>query len=225
MRRRDAIAVCLGGFAISGCTGSTETESTQGDMIDFHDLPTLGAPGIDVRLPTLQKLWVIDKYIRDNISLPPGYDRGLGSVGLILERPIAFGSYWNSPKNAITFAYTGGEGDHYSLLIRDGVVDESSPVVMTWPTAPKEHVQYIVGASLCDFLSFGLLSGFFCVYGDIRWSEKEEWQFPVLGETRQNVMTILSQTLNLTPWPVNDYPQRLEDLQRKFLNLVEWSEE
>ncbi len=124
MRRRDAIAVCLGGFTVSGCSEVTESNARNNVMIDFQDLPAISVPGVDVRLPTLQKLWVIDKHIRENIPLRG--DKGVGAVGLILQRPPEYGSYWNSPKNAITFAHTGGEGDHYSLLIRDGVIDEDS---------------------------------------------------------------------------------------------------
>ncbi len=92
-------------------------------------------------------------------------------------------------------------------------------------TAQEEDVQCIVGESLRDFLSFGLRTGYFSVYGDTRWSNEIEWKFPTLDESRQTVLNLLSHALNLTPWPAEEYPARLEDLQRRFLHLVEWSEE
>jgi|GEM_PF-3363121 len=229
MLRREATAACLSSIVVAGSYGSAENESSLQRMIDYRNLPMLSAAGVEVRLPTLQKLFVIDEYIRDNLTLPIGYDRGVGAVGLLLERPLAFGTYWNSPDNALTFAYTGGEGDHYSLLIRDGIVDENSPVVMTWPTSPEDDLMTIVGESLKDFLSFGLRTGYFCVYGDQRWTPPERvtatWQFPLLENSEKEVLDLLSQELGLKPWPVEDYQSRLLDLQNRFLHLVQWSEE
>ena len=224
MRRRNAMAALFGTIVGAGCSKPSDRGTTISSMLDYSQMPDLIAEGAVVRLPTLQKLYVIDQFIRDNLILPIGYDRGVGAVGLLLERQLALGGYWNSPDNALTFARTGGDGDHYSLLIHDGIVDEDSPVVMTWPTAPEQDVQYIVGESLKDFLSFGLRTGYFCVYGDQRWI-RSEWQFPVLEETKQEVLNLLSQELDLKPWPVEDYQSRLQDLQDRFLHLVQWSEE
>ena len=68
-------------------------------------------------------------YIRDDIPLQD--DQGPGCVGLILNRELESGGYECSPLNALAFARTGGDGDHFSLLVQDGTIDEWSPVVLT----------------------------------------------------------------------------------------------
>ena len=112
-----------------------------------------------IDLPTLTPLREFDMYVRDQIPR----DQGLGSVGLNLNPELEVGDNWCSPVNALTFACTGGDGDHYGLVELDGEINESSPVVLTWP---DEGSHRIVGESLYDFLCFGLHGGYFSVLSE-----------------------------------------------------------
>ena len=60
----------------------------------------------------------------------------------------------------LTFAVTGGEGVHFSLLVRNGKLTEDAPVVMTTPT-PDAIQNYIVGENLRDFLCLRVNRGYF----------------------------------------------------------------
>ncbi len=197
--------------------------------LDYSKLPPADAEGATVNLPLLQKLYIIDRHIRDSFKLPPSYDAGLGAVSLMLERPLKNGGYWNSPNNTLSFARTGGSGDHYSLLIRNGVIDETSPVVMTWPTAAEEDVTTIVGESLYDFLCFGLHTGFFQIFGhpddELPTDTSGLWFMPSVPEDKRRVLRFLAQELELFPWPVEDCEDRFQSLQERFLHLVDVPDE
>lgn len=57
----------------------------------------------------------------------------------------------------------GGDGDHSGLVECDGEINESSPIVLTWP---DEGNHRIVGELLYDFLCFGLHGGYFSVLSE-----------------------------------------------------------
>ena len=58
-------------------------------------------------------------------------------IGLLLHSKSARTAYWCTPVNVVTFASTGGDGVHFSLLdLGDGAGD-SSPVVMTVRVADR----------------------------------------------------------------------------------------
>src|SRR5262245_25487922 len=84
-------------------------------------------------------------------KFPTKHDPGFGSLGLILANQLERCGYWCTPQNALTFARTGGNGVHFSFIVLDGEVNESSPVVITIPNAFGEY-NFIGGESLFDFL-------------------------------------------------------------------------
>jgi hypothetical protein len=104
-------------------------------------------------------------------QLPPAFDAAgaaLGmtadeaaeSVGLLLEPVPERWSYDTTPRNSLTFASTGGDSVHYSVLTDAG---RPGPVVMTVPMNP-DRPNVVVGADLRDFLALG------CHSGTSRWS-------------------------------------------------------
>lgn len=189
-------------------------------------MPTLSAVGATLDHPLLQQLHEVDQYVRKNVTLPPYAGSGLGSVGLILTSTLEHGGYWCSPRNALTFATTGGGGDHYSLLIQGGAIKESSPVVLTWPS---EGDQIIVGESLYDFLCCGMHGGYFqFLHGsdDALTVEAHGLQFLSHVEAhQQQVIAIMADKLNLKPWPVADRSARFRSLAERFLSLIESAED
>lgn len=81
-------------------------------------------------------------------------------VGLLLEdpaRPRAW-DYDSTPVNATTFASTGGDGVHFSVINVDDP-DGAAPVVMTAPMA-FDNPNHIVGGDLREFLALGSPTGY-----------------------------------------------------------------
>ena len=196
-------------LAGAGCRRPTnipsqsETASVTTPKSDDQDIPTLAAEGATLDLPLLNELHRADAYIRDHFDIPYYFDAGIGSVGLKLATRLTTGGYWCSPTNALTFASTGGDGNHYSLLVRNGVIDNESPVVLTWPSE-GEHV--IVGESLYDFLCFGLHGGYFEILSydesEVPSEDVEDlWFFSHVEEPQRKVLTYLAKELDLKPSP------------------------
>ena len=177
------------------------------------------ANGAKLDHPLLQRLHDLDSHIRARLN-----PQGIGSVGLILYSTLERGAYSCSPRNALTFAHTGGDGDHYSLLIKDGIIDESSPVILTWTS---EGAQTIVGESLRDFLCFGLHGGYFQILSDIGTTptvDANGLSFHV-EDDEQQVISLLATELQLQPWPMGERVSKYKSLQERFGPLVDASDE
>lgn len=89
---------------------------------------------------------------------PDDWNEHFDSVGLILQVPPTRENYWCTPLNCRTFARTGIDGTHFSLLdVGDGPRDRL-PVVMTVPMSDSPNV--VVGATLREFLALGCRQGY-----------------------------------------------------------------
>jgi hypothetical protein len=147
------------------------------------------------------------------------------AIGLVLVRPLEHYGYVDTPSNALTFAVTGGEGVHFSLVLLDGQVTAASPVVMTVPCA---FMNFIVGANLDDFLGLGTFRGYFALeylayeyeaYVDA-YSVREPW--PEDDEEEHWLMKTFAERMRLRPW--DDVAGRLEQLEREFEPLLRWED-
>lgn len=187
--------------------------------------PKVTAANAKLDHPLLQRLHEVDQHIRKTFKPPRRTDSGVGSVGLILDSELKTGSYFCSPENALTFARTGGDGDHYSLLIQDGVIDETSPVILTWPS---EGVNTIVGASLYDFLCFGMHGGYFQILFDYNNAPDVKAHDLVfhshVDDYDQQVLAYMTTELGLKPWPLNERGVRYQKLQSDFRSLLDVSD-
>jgi hypothetical protein len=105
----------------------------------------------------IEKLWSLSGTDRSSFTGNENYF--YDSIGLILLTEIKHHGYWCTPSNSITFAETGGDGVHYSLLVESDKVDENSPVIMTLPCA--ENCNIIVAENFLEFLSLGCRAGYF----------------------------------------------------------------
>lgn len=160
-------------------------------------------------------LLTLNRLVQFDTSTPDGEDT-LADVGLILHNDLDRLDYWCTPTNARTFASTGGDGVHFSLVDLGNGPAETSPVVMTVPMAfgDAHEPNWIVGATLHEFLALGIDIGFFSL-------EQLAYQpdFPSQIESaieaeRTAVLRRLAKTLALSSW--RDVADRLEELSSEF---------
>jgi hypothetical protein len=185
---------------------------------------------IQVVLPLLNELRQVD---REVAGLFEGQaDPGLGCVGLILDDSLDDSRYWCTPTNCRTFASTGGNGVHFSLLVRDSIIDVNCRVVVTIPD--NGGLTYFVGENLFDFLCLGKDRGYFAleqlshdvdlvlrVFTDPYWSPSERWH-EFVGYTQNiiqaEVLRHLTARLDLRSWGSSD---RFHVLQDRYESLLE----
>jgi hypothetical protein len=189
------------------------------------------------RHPTLEKLRRLNREAvqRFPAAFPAGL--GLGDLGLILCRELEHRYYRCTPLNCWTFAHTGGDGVHFSLLARDGAIHEDSAVILTVPTAfllDDPHRSLVVGEDLFDFLCLGVYRGYFCLEElayhrelallactDPSWQPSEDWHYDVgfgVSEHQGQLLALLGNRFGLRPWPDSD---RFKDLQRRYAGELE----
>lgn len=135
-------------------------------------------------------------------------------VGLCLEDPTQARAweYDFTPVNATTFASTGGDGVHFSVI---NTADGAAPVVMTVPMA-FENPNHILAASLREFLALGSWAGYFCLerlaYG---WGRQEtitrlEAGRPPDDAGESLLLRHLAAEFDVQPW--RDVERRLGEL-------------
>jgi hypothetical protein len=184
-------------------------------------------------METLNKLWLVaDREAKKIKSTHHVFD----PIGLILIRPLENMGYESTPVNSLTFAHTGGDGVHFSLVSLEGKVSDTSPVVMTVP-ANYGSENLIVGENLVEFLCLGERVGYFCLeqltYNDnklktIGWIEHpetyiEELYAKDLSELihqQEQLLGILRKTFGLKSW--RKVKNRLDELQNNYMSMLEF---
>jgi hypothetical protein len=112
-----------------------------------------------VALPLLDELRRVNREAANRYP-HPYLDPGLGAVGLILDKTLDESRYEGfTPEKCQAFARTGGEGVHFGLVGRDGLIDDDSPVIICIPQLAGQC--YILGENLFDFLCLGKDWGYF----------------------------------------------------------------
>ncbi len=156
-------------------------------------------------------------------------------IGLLLFEELDDIDYDSTPMNVSSFATTGGDGVHYSLLHIDGKVADESPVVMTVPMM-FDRPNLIVGETLHDFLCLGCEVGYFWLeqltYDRAETIEKvlhpEQVFASNYGEDyanhpdfreEMNLLNLLKNEFNLSPWV--ELGAHLDDLQARYMPLLE----
>lgn len=184
---------------------------------------------VNIKHQLWDKLRVLDKEATKRF--PADFDRGFGSLGLILHDPPDRSEYWCDPLNGLTFASTGGNGVHFSFIAQEGKVTENSPIVVTIPAAGQPN--YIAGESLFDFLCLGYHRGYFALetvgtkeffdaYASGAWQPKEDRDFAVgygVNEHQRKLLDFLIAELGLSPW--NDLKRKFKRLQKLYFPLLE----
>lgn len=138
------------------------------------------------------------------------------SIGLRLTPELTEPIYDATPKNCLVFAYTGGDGVHFSFLNYKETAQNNCPIVMTVPMYP-EMANLIVGRDLREFLALGLRIGYFFLeqlqYDRSDWIlELESGQYySALDHVDIDTLRAIESEFDITPW---DNPgERLDALQ------------
>jgi hypothetical protein len=177
-------------------------------------------------LPLLQELHLIDGEISQRIVGMHGRPATLECVGLILDKELDDSRYPHcTPLNCRTFANTGGDGAHFSLLVEDDMITETSPVVVTAPDSFSRST--VLAPSLRDFLRLGTRNGYFRLgqvpHAPEKILREQLTQCDLLSEPYQH-QTIhhLCQRLNLVPW---DGPEVYQSLQERYAGQLRYPPE
>lgn len=177
----------------------------------------------------LRRLREADKAAR---KLPTSSLPGFAAIGLSVFSSLRRFDYWCTPTNVLSFATTGGDGNHFSFILKDNTVSEHSPVVMTSPSDYDEP-NLIVGESLFHFLCLGYHCGFSPIESfpskesmrlcaSARQNQKKGAPLFSLDENERRILDFLIQKLQLSPWRnVEGEIQRLQAEYRPLLKLPE----
>lgn len=174
-------------------------------------------------MKSLSQLW--DLAEREAAKSGTAADAVFDKLGLTLQHPLENYGYYNTPINSSSFATTGGDGVHYSLLHIDGEVRENSPVVMTVPMMFEEG-NLILGENLLEFLALGCRTGYFNLENLI-YQQEETIRLLDAGvregsaaawEYKEPLLTSLIEEFDLKPWP--EHERRLGQLQEKYAGLI-----
>jgi hypothetical protein len=178
---------------------------------------------VSVNVPLLDELRRVDQELRERFVDWHGRPASLFELGLGLDKELDNHRYDHcTPLNCRTFAGTGGDGHHFSFLVTDGTITESSPIVATAPDYGGQSA--VIAESLQQFLRLG------CVYsydalGSLLLGEDEkliEYCAPVADPAAIEfpyapfegpMLAYLRQRLNLEPW--TDW-QSLRAIQQKY---------
>ena len=178
---------------------------------------------VAVQLPLWHELHAVNEEVRRTIKGKYGSpSANLGDVGLMLRDALDGEARYDfcTPLNCRDFASTGGDGVHFSLLVRDDSITDSSPVVMTLPANCGQSL--IVGDSLRDFLCLGIRYGYFCLEqlaynkdvtlrayaGPLDDPASESF---VADDADRSILALLQNRLQLAPWTDLERFDRLQD--------------
>jgi hypothetical protein len=139
-------------------------------------------------------------------------------VGLFVADPSR-AQVWDhdaTPVNAVTFASTGGDGVHFSIVEAG---DGARPVVMTVPMA-FDSPNHIVGVDMREFLALGQATGYFCLER-LAYAWGRQALIAALegvtadGDAREaSLLGHLVAEFDLRPWP--DVEGRLDQLDATY---------
>jgi hypothetical protein len=231
MRHCLLISLLLASFVSSGCGRVADTKDSLPARNVEADLAGEGKSKVKINHPLLEKLRKADQAAAMRFP-DDDFDGGFGRLGLLFHSSLVRSDYWCTPKNVVTFASTGGNGVHFSLLVRDGKVTEASPVVVTIPS-PGDQPNYIVGENLHDFLCLGVHRGYFALeqlpssrlfeaYGSADWKPGTDADMAVgfgVDPQQRQLLDFLKEELKLEPW--KDVRKKFDRLQKTYLPLLE----
>jgi hypothetical protein len=194
------------------------------------ELPNMARKQNTIDNPLWNRLRALDKIAAR--KFPANFDQGFGTLGLILDSRPRASAYSCTPKNCLSFAYTGGEGVHFSFVAQDGKATERSPIVITIPEA-FDHPNFIGGESLFDFLCLGYHRGYFALenldsdkcfeaYASEDWQPTTESDYHVgyvLDNHQRDVLQFLIEELGLSPW--KDLKRKFKHLQKLYMPLLQ----
>jgi hypothetical protein len=179
---------------------------------------------VSVNVPLLDELRAIDQEMRGQFVDMHGRPAGMDWIGLGLDEKLDDHRYPHlTPLNCRTFA--GRDGDHFSFLVLDGAITESSPIVAT---APGFFRSAVIAESLHQFLRLGCLSGY-DELGHILLDSDEDLEKHFQAATyaladtfsfmafARDMLGYLHERLHLEPW--TDW-RAIREIQQKYQPLL-----
>jgi hypothetical protein len=171
---------------------------------------------------TFEQLWAIANQSATEMGEPPA--EMFGSIGLFLDRPMKPFGYYCTPKNVKTFAHTGCDGVHYSVLEIPSRSLSESPVVMTVPANyDNPNPNIIVGENLHEFLCLGSKASYLALE-ELSYAEgnltplKTNNYADDLTKLQIALLAGLSYKLSLKSWL--HLEERIAALQDKYADLL-----
>jgi hypothetical protein len=215
-RRCFVSAVIGAGIFTSGCDRSSKTRNSRRNNSDPIELSQ-----VEFHVPLFDALWNLDIPIRERFG-EGKYRSGIDMLGVDFSRreDLKNGEYSHcTPINSLAFAWTGGDGVHFSFLVQNGRIDADSPVIMTSPANSLDE-NLIAAGNFEKFLEFGLPRSLFGleqlaynltetlhVYGKKDWkpTTKEHYDVGYVPEEgEQDVINFVVESLQLKPFSYSE---------------------
>lgn len=170
---------------------------------------------VDVNLPLYDALFALHDEICRRFPAPK-FRSGVNLLGIEFVPPGRFVNYgdWCTPLNTLSFAWTGGGGEHYSFLVAANRIDEKSPIILTAPSSGSLNL--VIAPDFQSFLRAGLTRDFFGlsqfayggkeafeVYGNDKWLPTKPSDYSnafVPDAVQKDVMEFVAQELKLEPY-------------------------
>jgi hypothetical protein len=160
--------------------------------------------------------------------------------GIKFDRPKNFknGGYYCTPTNTLQFASTGVDGEHFSFLVQDHVINAASPIILTTPCNYDGETNVILAKNFCTFLRLGIRHDFFAlaelayhpedavsVYTTVDWEPTGEKDLSIYlpDEEQQAILASLADLFDLEPYTYT--VDEFTTLQKLFRPLLRMSAE
>ncbi|MGV3541363.1 MAG: hypothetical protein ACO1OQ_16225 [Rufibacter sp.] len=141
--------------------------------------------------------------------------------GLYPVRPLINYNYFCTPKNSLTFANTGGNGVHFSILNLAFLGENAEPVVMTVPMASINNV--IIAEDLEEFFSLGYHVGWNALEQIVYNIEETVTYYsqpdPEITYEQKAFLELIRHELPIKQKPLTQI--RLKELEQKYLSKIE----
>ncbi|WP_254513197.1 hypothetical protein [Anatilimnocola floriformis] len=188
---------------------------------------------VTVDLPLFDELWKLDGEIKQQFASKR--NNGIEALGVTFRNPdqLTHGGYSCTPTNTVAFASTGGDGVHFSFLVRDDRVGVNSPVVLTAPSNFGNE-NCILAENFRTFLRMGLRRGYFAmeqlsysptealhVYGTPDWkpsSKSDHSKGYVLDDREVRVLQFVAKRLQLEPFSCT--PEDFQAMQDRYMQVL-----
>lgn len=208
--------------------GQVEKYLSENSHADADAISPIRLP-VSVNVPLLGELRRVDEELRERFVDWHGRPASFSELGMGLDKELDDHRYdWCTPLNCRTFAGTGGDGHHFSFLVIDGEISESSPIVATAPDYCGRST--VVAESLGQFLRLGCVYGYGPIGSVLMGKDEEliEYFAPVANLAavefeyapfKSGMLAYLRERMKLEPW--TDW-QALRATQEKYngqLNL------
>jgi hypothetical protein len=167
---------------------------------------------------SLIELWSLAEAVAHETGGEPRYV--FDAVGLLLERQLSAWSYFCSPRNALTFASTGGDGVHFGLLQLSDSAPHPAPVVMTVPMSDTRNI--VLAEDLEEFLGLGCRVGWFMLEQlayDPDWTVQHFADSAAESSECEAILNRIRTSLRVRPVPLS--LNRLAQLKDRYLPRVQ----